>query len=657
MSVCCIRHVPFVCAMLALGARGADLSAAEPLPYLHPMFGDHAVFPRDRAAPVWGWTTPGAKLHLTLGSTQADAVAGADGRWQAALGPLAAGGPYELTIDGPQKVVCHDVLIGDVWLFSGQSNMEMGVGGAEGAAEEGATAGAVTNLRIMHVGHRLSATPRVVPTPGKAPLWQVPANNAISGFSAVAWYTGKRLASELKIPIGVVSCAWGGSNIRGWMAEGTLNQLGLYADERTDLAKFAAIESAGGADVPTQEQNLINAWWQNQDAGTSGGFAQPAVPSAGAWTAITVPATDKVPDGVVWLRREVDVPAAAAGTAGRLRLGAMLEEETTWINGTEVGHTGGWNGMRVHQVPAKLLVAGRNVIAIRTLATGGRGGPHGQPADWQLEINGQPTLPLDGAWQYAATVAASVVASKPVPRFQGGNRSPTMLYQGGIQPLAPFGFSGVVWYQGEQDSGNPDYYRLLPALIADWRTLFAAPKLPFVVVQLPGFGQPVKDPVQSQLWFGLVRDAQRQAATTVPQVGLAVTADIGDPNNVHPPRKREVGERAANAALGVAYGRDAAGGALYAGMQVEGAAIRVSFTRVHGDFELRPAAGSGFAIAGADGMWHHATAKVDGQTVLVSAPEVVAPTAVRYDWADYPAVTLYDQAGMPASLFRSDAGR
>ena len=612
------------------------------------------VFPRDRAAPVWGWTTPGAHLRLTLAGAHAEAIAGTDGRWQAALGPLAAGGPYTLTIDGPQHRECSDVLVGDVWLFSGQSNMEFGVGGAEGGGAELAQAAAETGVRLLSVGRRIAGTPRLVPTPGTAPTWLVPGPGNFGGFSAVAWFTGKQLASELKIPIGVVCCAWSGSNIRGWMSDGALAKLGLYADERDALKLLSATETAGGPDVPTQERALITAWWQSQDPGTSGGCFRLASPASTPWTPVTVPAAAPLPNGVVWLRREIELPAAAAGRTGRLRLGAMLDEETTWINGTQVGETGGWNGPRTHQIPPQLLQAGRNLVAIRTLADAGRGGAHGDVADWSLEIDGQPAVPLAGTWQSAATAPASVIPTKPAPRFQGGNRSPSMMYNGGIAPLAPFAFNGVVWYQGEQDAGNPDYYRLLPAFVADWRATFAAPQLPVVVVQLPGFHSRVSEPVEAQVWFGLVRDAQLQTARTVPHVGLVVTTDLGDAGNVHPTRKREVGERAARAALGVAYGRPDAGGPLYDGMTVEGPAIRVRFTRLHDGLDLHPGDPSGFAVAAADGVWHHATARVDGQTILVSAAGVTAPQVVRYGWAENPPVTLYDSAGLPASPFRSD---
>ncbi|MCK6487629.1 MAG: sialate O-acetylesterase [Planctomycetes bacterium] len=637
---------------LALACAAAVALAAEPLPLLHPLFADHMVFPRERAAPVWGWAAPGARLTLTLAGARAEAVAGADGRWQAALGPIPAGGPHQLVVDGPARVVCQDVLVGDVWLFSGQSNMEMGLGGAEGGAQEIAGAAAAAgNLRLLHLGHRAAGTPRAVPA-GDPLAWALPAPHTTGGFSAVAWFTGRTLAAELKIPVGLVSCAWAGSNIRGWMPAASLERLGLYADELAALRPLAAVEAGGGASVQAQERARVQAWWAANDPGTAAGWMQPgaALPVAqdlavpGRWSA----------GGVAWLVRDVELPAAAAGLGGWLRLGAIADEETTYVNGVPVGETAGWTLPRPYPLPAGSLRAGVNRIAIRILARAGQGQALGAAGDWRLEPAGQAAVPLDGTWRLAQAATAAALPAKPPLVFQGGPVSPTLLWNGGIAPLAPFAFAGAVWYQGEQDSGSPDYQRLLTALIAEWRARFAAPRLPVVVVQLPAFGAAVPAPVQEPLWFGAVREAQAAVAREVPAVGLAVTTDLGDAGDVHPRRKREVGERAAHAALGVAYGREDAGGPLFAAAERAGAAMRVRFTRVHGRLEVRAGGPSGFAVRGADGAWHHAQARVAGDALLVEAPAVAAPVAVRYGWAENPPVTLYDQAGMPASPFRSD---
>ena len=347
--------------------------------------------------------------------------------------------------------------------------------------------------------------------------------------------------------------------------------------------------------------------------------------------------------GAVWLCRTIDLPSAVG--AAHLVLGRLAEDQAQWVNGTAIPLSG--------EIPDGILHAGRNDIAIRIWAPDARGSA-GSAEEWQVEPAGLPPVSLAGAWQVTRSAAAATVSVRPELHFQGGPESVSMLFNGGIAPLAPFAFTGVVYYQGEQDAGNPDYYRLLPALITDWRAALAAPDLPFVLVQLPAFRAPVAEPVQETVQFGLARDAQFATANAVPGVGLAVTIDLGEAGNVHPRRKREVGERAAHAALATAYGRADGGGPLYAGIAVEGDALRVHFTRIHGGLALRGAPVSGFAIRGGDGVWHHATAAVDGDTVVVRSPEVPAPTAVCYAWAENPPVTLYDRAGMPASPFRSD---
>jgi sialate O-acetylesterase len=638
---------------LLLAACTVSLSAADPLPLLHPLFSDRMVFPRDRVAPVWGWTTPGARVRVSLAGVSAEAVAGADGRWQAGLGPVAAGGPHQLVLDGPQHLVRSDVLIGDVWLFSGQSNMEMGLGGAEGGAEEIARAGEATGIRLLHLGKRAAGVARPVP-PGAALTWQLPGPGTTGGFSAVAWFTGRTLNRELKVPVGLVSCAWSGSNIRGWMSPEALARTGFYGDELVALKPLAAIETAGGKPVAEQEMEAIQAWWRANDPGTAAGWQAAGTDIAGApWRAVEVPLRWSE-DGVAWLARDVTLPDEAADRAAWLRLGGILNEEVTWVNGQQVGSTGGWTLPRSHRINSGVLRAGVNRIAMRVKAQNGQGAAAAAASDWHLDADGLAPVPLAGTWRFALSAPAAGLTPKPEPTFQGGNRSPTMMYNAGIAGLAPFAFRGVVWYQGEQDAGNPDYYRLLPALIGDWRGAFADPRLPWVTVQLPAFSQPFAGPVQPQVWFGLIRDAQLAAARDVPGVGLAVTTDLGDANDVHPRKKREVGERAAHAALGVAYGQADGGGPLFAGAESAGQAMRVRFSHVHGVLSLRPGSPSGFAVAGADRVWRHASAHVAGDGLLVASPEVPAPVAVRYGWAENPPVALFDSAGMPASPFRSD---
>ena len=613
-------------------------------PFIHPLFTDHMVFPRDRAAPVWGWTTPNAQVQATLATAHASTVADADGRWQLALGPLQAGGPYELVVEGPQRKVCSNIMVGDVWLFCGQSNMEYGVASAEGAGDELARAGSEKNLRLLNLGHRFSGRPCVVPA-GAAASWQVPNAGSVAGFSAVAWYTARRLAAELTVPIGAVACAWSGSNICGWMSEQTLNRLGAYSDERAALKTLTNAAERDGRTVAAQELLLRDDWWKANDPGTAEGWQQ--VASHAAWNAVDMPQkwTDAgvVSNGAIWLRPTIEVPAGVH--SAHLAVGRLAEDQAQWVNGSEIPFTG--------VVPDGVLKAGRNVVAIRIWSPDGRGAA-GSVDEWRLECAGMQPISLAGTWQVVCSAAVSAVSTRPALHFQGGPESVSMLFNGGIAALAPFAFTGVVYYQGEQDAGNPDYYRLLPALIADWRTTFAAPDLPFVIVQLPAFRAPISEPVQATVQFGMARDAQLETARSVPHVGLAVTVDLGDADNVHPRRKREVGERAAHAALETAYGRDDGGGPLYAGMTVTGDAIRVTFTHATGGLVMHEGVATGFAVTGGDSIWHHASAILDGLAVVVRSTAVPHPTAVRYGWAENPPVTLFDRAGMPASPFRTD---
>ncbi|MCK6489463.1 MAG: hypothetical protein L6R48_14255 [Planctomycetes bacterium] len=628
------------------------LAAAEPAkPLLHPIFGEHMVFPHGRRAALWGWAPAGARVQVSLAGQQAEAVAGADGRWQAELGPVAAGGPYELVVAGPQQLVLKDVLAGEVLLCSGQSNMAMGLNGAEGGREEAAgAASAAASVRLLHLGMRIAGTPRDLPTPANPVQWRVPAADNLGGFSAVGWFTARSLQQRLKIPVGVVACAWGGTNIRAWMAEESLARLGLYGDERDLLRTLAAAEAAGAPPVPQQEREQVAAWWKEHDPGSAAGFERPAEPATGAWSDQELPGAWKH-DGTTWLRRTVQLPAAAVGKPGRLLLGGLPDDSTVWVNGAEVG-TGRGAEPRNYRIDARQLAAAPVTVAIRVWSEGGRSGGKGSPGDWRLESDaGTPPVALAGAWRRAATTGVQPV--RPRLRLQGGNGAATMLYNGGIRPLAPFAFSGAVWYQGEQDAGNSDYQRMLAAMIGDWRALFGK-DLPVVVVGLPGFHDAVATPVEERLNFGATRLAQAAAALALPGVGLAVITDLGDAKDVHPTRKRAVGERAAAALVALREGAGG-GGPLIVKAERAGAAMRLTCQRVSGGgLELRAGEPSGFALKGADGAWHHARARLDGDTVVVESPEVPEPVAVRYGWANNPPCTLYDRAGFPAAPFGSD---
>ena len=324
------------------------------------------------------------------------------------------------------------------------------------------------------------------------------------------------------------------------------------------------------------------------------------------------------------------------------------DNDTTWVNGVQVGYTEGYENPRTYPGPAGLLHVGRNVIAVRVLDTGGGGGLWGDPAGLRLDVSGAASVPLAGPWQFR--LSKPLTALPPPPPFINGNPNyPAELYNAMINPLIPFGIKGVIWYQGEANADRAYQYRsLLPALIADWRGRWGEGNFPFLIVQLAGYtpGGPS--------WPEL-REAQALTTRTVSNTGLATAADVGDPNDVHPKNKQEVGRRLALVAEAQVYHENVAfSGPVYETMRVHGAAVRLTFRHVEGGLVMKGGTLTGFTVAGTDRNFVSADAHVAGNTVVVSSPQVTAPVAVRYAWSGYPAMSLYNAAGLPAFPFRTD---
>ena len=360
-------------------------------------------------------------------------------------------------------------------------------------------------------------------------------------------------------------------------------------------------------------------------------------------------------DGVVWFRKEFDLPESAANKDGTLRLGPIDDIDTTWVNGVRVGSTSTWTDPRIYKVPGRVLKAGRNVVAVRVLDTGGGGGIYGQADQLKFEPGdgGQP-IALAGPWQYKASVP--LAQTKPVPqRLDNNPNVTTVLYNGMIAPLVPFGVKGAIWYQGESNAGRPMQYRtLLPTMIRDWRARFGVGDFPFLIVQLANFMAVQQQPVEPG-WAEL-REAQLLTALKEPRCGLAVAIDIGEANDIHPRNKQDVGGRLALAARGIAYGQSIEySGPVFKSMEVTGGKARLRFEHVGGGLVAKGGEPlKGFAIAGADERFVRGEATIEGDAVVVWSSEVAQPVAVRYAWANNPICNLYNQAGLPASPFRTD---
>jgi sialate O-acetylesterase len=360
-------------------------------------------------------------------------------------------------------------------------------------------------------------------------------------------------------------------------------------------------------------------------------------------------------DGLVWFRREFDLPAGWAGKDLTLSLGPIDDRDTTWVNGTKVGATNEYNAPRNYRVAANILKPGRNVLAVRVLDTGGGGGFYGKPEDVKLQIAGDSAtapLSLAGEWRYL--VSAPLVGLQPPPaNFDNNPNGVSVLYNSMIAPLVPFGIKGAIWYQGESNAGRAQQYRtLLPTLVRDWRSRFGVGDFPFYIVQLANFmateAQPTDPP------WAYLREAQMLASQNVPNAGIATAIDIGEAADIHPRNKQDVGRRLALNALALTYKQPVEySGPRYRSMKIEGDTVRLTFDHAAG-MTAKGGALQGFAIAGADKKFVWADARVEGNTVVVSSPQVKQPVAVRYAWANNPVANLYNLHGLPALPFRTD---
>lgn len=621
------------------------------------LVGDHMVLQRDAPLPLWGWAAPGETVKVTFkGKTYAAKSGGPAGKWTLTLPATSAGGPYLLQVKGSNELVINDVLVGDVWLASGQSNMEWPVRDANNATAEIAAANYPT-IRRIDVPNVAALTPQ--PDFGGAG-WQLCSPQTVGEFSAVAYFFARDLQQHRpKVPIGLITAEWGGTPAEAWTSAAALRTQPDF------IARIAAVAAMKGT-IPGQETAYaarVKAWQASpagQDQGWRNHWADPQFSSA-TWPTMPLPGYWEAQvqalrnfDGVVWLRREVTLTAAEAAQPAQLALGRIDDNDSTWVNGMPVGGTRGYYPKRQYAVPANMLKAGRNVITVRVVDNGGGGGIWGAGADMSL-TTATRALPLAGAWQYHI---AYDPATQPQNPFPGGPQmTPTALYNGLIAPLLPYALKGVIWYQGETNASRAAQYRtLFPNLIRDWRAQWQQPKLPFLFVQIAGYQPNGNQPVEST--FAELREAQ-QLALALPATGMATAIDVGDSSDIHPRNKQEVGRRLALQARRIAYNeaKTVASGPEFDQLTVTGNTVRLTFKNQGTGFVLKDTTGPylrGFAIAGPDRKFVWAQGELQGNTLILHSPVVPAPVAVRYAWSNMPFVNLYNNEELPAPPFRSD---
>jgi sialate O-acetylesterase len=638
-----------------LSTAAAVLLAASPpaRPEVQPnaLFSDHAVLQQGRDVPVWGTAGDGERVAVEIAGKKATTIA-QDGRWRVRLPPLPAGGPYTMTIAGTANAVAiTDVLVGEVWICSGQSNMERQLGlrpGQQLITDWQAEAAAAKYPQIRHfLVPQKPALALVESVPGR---WVVCSPETVADFSAVGYFFGRDLFQARRVPIGLIHSSWGGTPAESWTSPDTLRTLPDFADRITQLDRLRTEIQSGTYDYA----KLLEGWFRVHDPGSAAGAPWSARElDANTWAQTNLPAVWEdtgMPgfDGVMWFRKTFDLPASWAGADAELQLGAIDDSDTTWVNGVQVGATSGWRVPRVYRVPAAALRPGSNVIAVRVLDTGGNGGIWGDGHPLQLvppKGKSDASIPLAGQWLRQPSARLGPVPSPPSD-LRNSQMVPGALYNGMIAPLLPYAMRGVIWYQGESNVGREKQYQtLFPAMIADWRRAWGEGEFPFLFVQIAPYRTMTPE----------IREAQLLAWQRTPNTAMAVTIDCGDANDIHPVHKQPVGARLALSARALAYGEQIEySGPVFASMQIERGGAVLRFTHPGGGLVAKGGPLIGFTIAGTDKVFHPATAAIEGDTVKVSAESVAQPVAVRYGWANVPEGNLFNAAGLPASPFRTD---
>ncbi len=643
LAVAVLAMLPMIA--LAAPANTAPETSATPLPLVSPIFGDNMVLQRGKKNAIWGWSEPGDKIRVEIAGKSATGVAGPDRRWQVRIQPPRAGGPYTVTIIGRQTIELHNVLVGDVWLCGGQSNMQVPLRFARNGEEEVKVAN-FPEIRFFSVApHAAYHHTDLV-----AGTWKVVSPETADRVSAVAYYFARKVQQEIHVPVGLVVDCLGGTPAEAWTSAAALQPL---KDFDVPLAEVQKLAAAGAPEYG----NYVMHWYDEYDIGVKGNWASPTLDDS-AWKSVDVPGGFSelgVPEtpAVVWFRREIVLPDPLPAGRALLFLGSIERMDTAYINGTQVGASAWVENPRVYPISDGLLKPGRNLVAIRVLKTTPAGGFLGKPEELRLMLGDHTSIALAGTWKGQLSVDARPPHGLPIG-YENWPVMPSVLYEGMLAPIAPLAITGALWYQGEQNSDRGYQYRkILPVTIADWRRLFGQGDFPFYIVSLPAFSHRSPTPIDDP--WAETRESQALTASSVPNSCLAVTIDTGDPDNLHPKDKLPVGERLALCALANHYGEHVAysGPTLLSVDRMPGS-IRLHFAHADGGLIVKGEKLEEFSIAGDDRKWYWADAHIEGDTIVLSSSSVPNPKEVRYAWQSNPAATLFNGSGLPAAPFRTD---
>ena len=613
------------------------------------LFSDGVVLQRDRPITLWGWTGPGSNVVAQLGLSSAHARSDAQGSWTLALAARPAGGPFRLVVrTGTDSVVVSNVLIGDVWVGSGQSNMEFQVANAANAAQAIAEANDST-IRQFKVPNSWSLSPEEDLAGGS---WAPGDREHVGTFSAVAYFFVRHLRPSVGVPIGIINSTWGGSNIETWISREAqhLSDSAWATIQQGEAARDRAVRDSLraklGATLPDVDSGLVNG---------AARWADPALDDH-SWDDIRVPGYwegQGYPglDGIAWYRTAFTLDSSEIRNGLTLSVAAIDDDDIAWLNGVEIGRTNGYNVERRYRIPGSALRPGRNVLAIRVSDGGGGGGINAAPS---LIVGDGAQRSIEGIWKFKVGRVTLGTDGQHI------NKIPSVLYNKMIRPILPLAIKGVLWYQGESNANNVQqavaYQAQFKTLIESWRHDWNGGRasFPFLWVQLPGFGRPDDVPQLHPAWA--IQRESMDAALKLPSTGRAIAIDLGDATDIHPKNKEDVGARLALVGRRVAYGDHVDdSGPVYRSFTVQVDTAIVSFSPTAGGLTTHGDRLGGFALAGEDKQFVWANARVVGDRVYVWSDRVAAPRAVRYAWANNPeGANLFGANGLPAAPFRSD---
>lgn len=610
------------------------------------IWGSGMVLQRNKPITVWGWAAAGERIRVHFHNQTKQTRTDKTGHWKLTLNAETAGGPYNLTVKGTNTITLSDVLVGDVWICSGQSNMELPVHKVMNADQE-ITQANFPKIRHFAVNKSIAFHPQEDLEGGG---WETCDSTTVANFTAVGYFFGRTLYQALNIPIGLIHTSWGGTNVETWTGREAFEQSPEFKEMIAHMPVLdidAVIKKRKDQLLKTLQKFNINLPAKQVDQWQNPGYEDSSWPTMnipGVWEGQGLEQFD----GVVWFRKTFTIAPQDAGKEAVIELAKIDDEDKTYINGTLIGQTYQWETPRRYKIPAGVLKADKNTIAIRVQDAYGNGGIYGDPNNMRV-ITTDAVIPLAGKWRF--NVSELLITQGAIEP----NDYPTLLFNAMINPLLQFSITGAIWYQGEANADRAYQYRTaFPLMIQDWRNHWQQGNFPFYFVQLANFNANNSD--SGTTWAEL-REAQTMALQ-LPNTGMAVTIDIGNGNDIHPRNKQEVGKRLAAIALHNVYKQENEySGPMYKNIVIEGHKIRIAFNHTGTGLMAKDKYGyiKGFEISGADQKFHYAKAWIDGDYVVVASDNVKNPVAARYAWADNPEdANLYNKEGFPASPFRTD---